>query len=134
MAQAPYRVQVSGLKEVAKALRQAPARLDKRLKKANQTAITRAVVPAVKKGAPRKSGRLARSVRGLATAKRAQLAVGSNVRVPYAGVINFGWPAHNIQPQEFIYRGIEQSRDEILDIYVDELDQVAKEIAPQGKL
>jgi hypothetical protein len=119
---------------VARAFKQSPRRLDKQLKKANKEAIEKALVPAVRAGAPKRSGRLAGSVRALATAQKAQLAVGSNVKVPYAGPINFGWPARNIASQEFIYAGINKSDSKTLEIYVEELDKVAKDIAPRGKL
>lgn len=120
--------------ELAAALRQAPSRLDRELAKANKAAVTEAVVPPVRAGAPRRSGNLANSVRALATARRAQLAVGTNVKVPYAGPINFGWPARNIKPQEFIYSGIVKAEKQIINVYVEHLDQVAKYIAPHGSL
>lgn len=133
MAQ-PYRLQATGLAELAHALRQAPSRMDRELRKANKEAVEKAVVPPVRRGAPKRSGRLAQSVRALATAKRAQLAVGTSAKVPYAGPINFGWPARGIKAQEFIYRGIVQSRDQIIEVYVQHLDRVAEHIAPAGRL
>ena len=129
-----FQIQAEGLRDIAAALADAPARMDKELRQANKRAMEKAVVPHVQRGAPRRSGNLAKSVRGLATAKRAQLAVGTPSKVPYAGPINFGWPARNIRPQEFIYAGIAKAEDQILDIYVEELDDVARKIAPHGKL
>lgn len=135
VARAPsYKVETEELADFLRDTARLPGRVDKRVKKANKTAIKKAVVPPVRRGAPRRSGRLAKSVRALATAKRAQLAVGTNVRVPYAGPINFGWPARNIKPQEFIYSGIVKSEDQILDIYVEELNDAVKRFAPRGKL
>lgn len=67
--------------------------------------------------APRKSGRLRRSIRAEGKTVRA--------RAVYAGVQNYGWPARNIRAQPFMYdrmravepvwlRQFEQNRDRAL--------------------
>lgn len=53
--------------------------------------------------APRRSGRLAASVRGGRARNSATVRAGS-VAVPYAGVINYGWRKRNIQPAYFMER------------------------------
>jgi phage gpG-like protein len=50
---------------------------------------------------PRKSGALAGSIRPEATKGEAITYAGS-YSVPYAGPINYGWPAHNISAQPFL--------------------------------
>lgn len=52
--------------------------------------------------APKRTGRLAKSIRGSKTKNRATVAAGSK-RVPYAGPVAFGWPARNIKPQNFMW-------------------------------
>jgi hypothetical protein len=47
---------------------------------------------------PRRTGRLAGTVKAGATRSAAVVRVGSRT-VPYAGPIIFGWDAHNIAPQ-----------------------------------
>ena len=51
-------------------------------------------------------------------------------RVPYAGVIHFGWPAHNIEPQPFLYEALEDKREDVATLYglgievlIDKLDR-----------
>lgn len=61
--------------------------------------------------APRRSGKLARSIRAVTgkrqragLAARATIKAGSPVRVPYAGAINYGWRKRNIEPSHFMQR------------------------------
>lgn len=53
--------------------------------------------------APKRSGRLAGDVRGNRAYSKAVIAVG-RTSVPYAGPINYGWAAHNIEPAGFMQR------------------------------
>lgn len=53
--------------------------------------------------APRKSGRLASDVRGNRAKSKAVITAG-RASVPYAGPINYGWPARNIAPAGFMQR------------------------------
>lgn len=53
---------------------------------------------------PRLSGRLASSIRGN-RAKGKAIVRGGRAAVPYAGPINYGWPARGIEPAEFMQRG-----------------------------
>jgi hypothetical protein len=131
---AGYRVEVTGLRDLVAELRNTPGRMDKELRKANKNAVQKAIVPKVRRGAPYASGRLEKSVRGLASATRAQLAVGTNTGVPYAGPINFGWPSRNIAAQEFIYKGIVDAEPDVLEIYVIQVDKAVGPAFPQGKL
>ncbi len=35
----------------------------------------------------------------------------------YAGVIHFGWPRHNIEPQPFLYDALDKRFDEVVRVY-----------------
>ena len=35
-------------------------------------------------------------------------------RLPYAGVIHYGWPAHRIKPNPFMLKAIEQTRGAVI--------------------
>lgn len=59
------------------------------------------VAPAAKTKAPKRTGRLAGSVRTSGTTTAATVRVGY-ASVPYAGPIHYGWPARNIEPQPFV--------------------------------
>lgn len=50
---------------------------------------------------PKKTGRLAKSVRAGATQKAGVVRADSNGKVKYAGVINYGWPKHSIKATLF---------------------------------
>lgn len=54
---------------------------------------------------PVKTGRLKRSIRVGATRRAGVIRAGSKA-VPYAGPINYGWPAHHIKPRLFVNNGI----------------------------
>jgi hypothetical protein len=70
------------------------------MKDAN-AAVSAMVAEAAANRAPRRSGRLAGSVRGNRAVGRAQVLAGK-AAVPYAGPIHWGWNAHNIEPQPFM--------------------------------
>ena len=53
--------------------------------------------------APKLTGRLAGDVRGNRARNKAVIAAG-RVSVPYAGPINYGWPARNIEAAGFMQR------------------------------
>ena len=91
-------IQLKGASELARGLKKAGADM-KDLRQVNKEAA-QIVVPEAKSLAPHKSGKLAASVRAGATQKAGVVRAGSK-RVPYAGVINYGWPGHNINPTHF---------------------------------
>jgi len=51
--------------------------------------------------APRRSGKLAGTIRAARQVRRARVQAG-RANVPYAGPIHWGWPARNIEPQPFL--------------------------------
>jgi phage gpG-like protein len=71
-------------------------------------------------GAPRRTGRLAASVRSSATNDRADI----TSSVVYAGVIHWGWPAHNIRSNPFATRAASATEPAWVDMYADQLDRI----------
>ncbi len=55
----------------------------------------------VSKYVPRRSGRLAATVRGNRAQSKAVVTIG-RASVPYAGPINYGWPSRGIKASNFI--------------------------------
>lgn len=53
--------------------------------------------------APKLSGRLAGDIRGNRAKSKAVVTAG-RVSIPYAGPINYGWPAHGISANGFLQR------------------------------
>lgn len=92
-------VRVEGARELRKSLKAAGVEMaDLKAVNANVAAM---VASAASAAAPRKSGRLAASVRGNKAVATARISAGT-AGVPYAGPIHWGWPARNIEPQPFI--------------------------------
>lgn len=94
----PRLVEVEGLKPLIKSLRGMGDDLSD-LKDANQEAATIALRGASQR-VPRSTGRLAGSGRTARQAARARFQFGS-ARVPYAGIVHWGWPARDIPPDTY---------------------------------
>jgi len=94
----------------------------------------RSLVPPAQREAPSRTGKLARSTRGLGQRTRAVLTAGTRA-VPYAGPIHFGnpttksYPVHKsgakrttgtlgvIRPNPWLYRTADKRRDEVVDAF-----------------
>ncbi len=114
MAAGKARVQVTGAREFRAAMKKMGADLS------DLTAINKAaaqkVADTARGRAPVLSGRLRGSIRAGATRTRGTVKAGTN-GIPYAGVIHFGWPRHNIEPQPFIYDALDERKGEVIDAY-----------------
>ena len=65
---------------------------------------------------PRRTGALAASGRAAGQAGQGVVRWGK-ASVPYAPVIHFGWPGHNISPQPWAYDAVESKRAAVLEVY-----------------
>lgn len=81
---------------------------------------------------PVRTGRLARTLRGSATPKQGAVRVGTKA-VPYAGPIHFGWRAHGIEPQPFLYGALDARRDQVVQAYARSIMQLARDFNRGGK-
>jgi hypothetical protein len=91
MARNSY-IEVQNLREMNAAIRKAGGpEAVKALRRAN-IRVVRPVVVEAKVLVPKRSGKLAASIGGGATARYAYVKAGTAKRVPYAGPINYGWP------------------------------------------
>ena len=52
--------------------------------------------------APKDSGALRKSIRGSSRTKNRAVVTAGRAKVPYAGAINYGWPARGIKPSSFM--------------------------------
>lgn len=118
-------VRVDGLAELVRALHDAQAALDD-LKAGNQ-ATASTVLAAARVGAPRRSGALAASGRADTAGHKAVVAFGG-VRVPYAGVIEGGWRAHNIAPHPYLRPAVESTQDSWLGGYERNLQAILDKV------
>lgn len=91
---------VVGQKRFVQTMRKAGADMQE-LKEVNRRAADIAKPEAVARAPHGKTGRLADSIRAGATQKAGIIRAGRKT-VPYAGPINYGWPARNIRPRTFV--------------------------------
>lgn len=92
---------VVGQKRFVQTMRKAGADMQE-LKEVNRRAADIAKAEAVARAPRGKTGRLAGSIRAGATQKAGIIIRAGRKTVPYAGPINYGWPARNIRPRTFV--------------------------------
>lgn len=109
------KIEIDGLKETQRALREMNHELRFEMKETHLKAA-QVVVDGAIRFVPFKTGALAKSIRAAATMTSGKVRAGS-AAVPYAGPIHFGWPAHRIKPQPFIYDAMDIRRKEVYDLY-----------------
>ena len=119
-------IQITGAREFRRNLNKMAKGLGGSEFKAVHLKVAKLVEGKAKQITPVRSGRLQGSVRAGATTRTALIKAGG-AQVPYAGVIHFGWPSHNIRPNRFLYRGIAQTPWQlVLEEYASGVDDVAK--------
>lgn len=118
-------VKVENLRDVQRELRRAAdSELKKELRAANKEAAEVVAFGAMK-NAPQRSGDLAASIRATAGQSSGDVKAGSTSRVPYAGVIHYGWPARNIRPQPFIIKALKERKQQVIEQYQRAMDRFA---------
>jgi hypothetical protein len=124
-------IPVKGARELRAAIRRAEStELAAELKAAN-LAAAEVVAYEAQTIVPVKSGRLLESIRA-----SGQLAAGvvraGKASTPYAGVIHFGWAAHGIEPNPYLYDAADARVDEVVERYQEAIDRIADSIANSG--
>ena len=76
--------------------------------------------------APVLTGALASSVKGNPSAEKAQIMAGS-AAVPYAGVIEYGWPDRNIDAQPYLNPAVNDNMGYIIEKYNDSIQKAIKQ-------
>lgn len=117
-------VSVEGARELRKALKTVGDEAKAGLKDVNLEVaeiVARAAVTKV----PSRSGALRETVRAAGAQTRASVKAGFK-KVPYAGVIHFGWPARGILPRPFLYDALDARRDEVMEAYTDGMADLIK--------
>lgn len=113
------RIEMTGQKELARRIRKIKGNLDD-FKEANAKAANTVAVRA-RTLAPKRSGKLAKSIRPGATKRRAVARAGNNRNsksgVPYAGPIHWGWPARHIKANPFMSVAAQQTEPQWVKYY-----------------
>lgn len=115
-------VKVEGARRLRATMKRAGADLGQ-MSEAHQK-VGQIVISAAAPMTPRETGRLATSLRASRT--RASAVVRSNL--VYAGVQEFGWPAHGIEEHAFVRGGAKRSEPVWLNAYLDAINKALKQV------
>lgn len=117
---------VVGQRRFVSTMRKAGADMDE-LKDVNRKAANIAL-PAVRSLTPHgRTGKLSRSVRAGAT-KRAGVIRAGRSSVPYAGVINYGWPARHITGRQFVNQGVASTEGQWTRLYEQFIEKTLSQV------
>lgn len=116
---------VEGARELRRSLARAGDDMND-LKDAH-AAVAAFVASRSKSASPRRSGRLAGSVRGNRAKASAAVKAGG-ASVPYAGPIHFGWPARNISPQPFLVDTAHATEAQWRLMYLQAIDRILSKV------
>ncbi len=124
------RIEVEGDREVRRALKRLgdAAKAGLRATHAESAEI---VADAARGIVPRRSGVLAASIRSSGQIGAGMVRAG-RAAVPYAGVIHFGWAAHSIAPQPFLYDAADARTDEVLAKFHEDINKQARAAGLDG--
>lgn len=125
MAGFTLKLNTKGLRQTANQFRRAG--VDMQQLKGAYKEMAGVVKKDIKTVVPHRSGDLERSLRSSATQKSGVVRAG-NKSVVYAGVINYGWPKHNIKAQQFMQRGLALSEDEVVKLYAEAIEDALRSI------
>ena len=125
---APPTIKIEGLTELRREVRQAKEKTANNALRDAHRSIAKIVAADAADRAPKRSGRLSRSVKGTGSTRDATIKAGTASRVPYANVIHFGWPRRNIGANLFMFDAVEAKADEIRDSFEEIADGVREAI------
>lgn len=117
-----------GAKQFSQTMRKAGADMEE-LKAVNRQAAN-VVKPVAASLAPARTGKLRKSIR-IGASRKAGFVRAGGARVPYAGVINYGWPARHIKPRLFMNRAIASTENTWLRLYDNFVDKTMKQVKGQ---
>ena len=111
-------INLIGVKEAQAAIDKLAVELEKNITLNKELSTTLAQKASAM--APRLTGALASSVVGNPSEQKAQILAGSSA-VPYAGVIEYGWPAKNIQARPYLTKAVNDNMNYIIAKYEDNI-------------
>lgn len=85
------------------------------------------VLPPSKATAPVKKGTLQRTVKASTARNKVQISAGTPNSVPYGAVIHWGWKKRNIKPNTWLLEVRDRYGNEVVDIYISELQKLIDE-------
>jgi phage gpG-like protein len=113
-------ISIQGVKEVTDSLKKLGRDLESNLDLNKELSTTLSQKASAL--APRLTGALASSVEGNPSAEKAQILAGS-AAVPYAGVIEYGWPAKNKEARPYLNPAVNNNMGYIIEKYNDSIQK-----------
>lgn len=120
---AGWTVKVKGLNEVTRSLKQYEGAAED-LKEANAKIGSKVASTAVATS-PKLSGKLASTIKSNRAVSRVQIKAGG-ASVPYAGVIEYGWPERNIEAQPYLRRAAWNNMNYVIDQFEANLESLKR--------
>jgi phage gpG-like protein len=117
-------ITVEGIKEVTDSLKKLNKDLESNIELNKELSTTLSQKASAM--APVLTGALASSVKGNPSAEKAQILAGS-AAVPYAGVIEYGWPDRNIDAQPYLNPAVNDNMGYIIEKYNDSIQKAIKQ-------
>jgi phage gpG-like protein len=117
-------ISIQGVKEVTDSLSKMARNLESNIELNKELSTTLSQKASAL--APRLTGALASSVQGNPSAEKAQILAGS-AAVPYAGVIEYGWPDRNIDAQPYLNPAVNDNMGYIIEKYNDSIQKAIKQ-------
>ena len=117
-------ISIQGVKEVTDSLNKMARDLESNIELNKELSTTLSQKASAL--APKLTGALASSVVGNPSAEKAQIMAGS-AAVPYAGVIEYGWPAKNREPQPYLNPAVNDNMGYIIEKYNDSIQKAIKQ-------
>ncbi len=118
-------ITVHGGRELRKALEAAGEEAVQGLKGLNKE-VAEIVAEEARKRAPVLSGKMRGSIKAFGTKSAARVKVGKK-SVPYAAVIQWGWPAHSIESNPFMTDALAAKKSEVLETWEKGIDKLLNE-------
>jgi phage gpG-like protein len=117
-------ITVEGIKQVTDSLKKLNKDLESNIELNKELSTTLSQKASAM--APVLTGALASSVKGNPSAEKAQILAGS-AAVPYAGVIEYGWPDRNIDAQPYLNPAVNDNMGYIIEKYNDSIQKAIKQ-------
>lgn len=121
-------IQVKGARELRTSLRKAGA--DMKEMTATHREVAGIIVDDAGTLVPRRSGRLASSMRAGGTQRAAIVRAGSNSSrgVRYANPIHWGWTKRNIKAQPFVWRAAHETQPKWIAVYMARINAILAKV------
>lgn len=121
VANGDVRIRVTGLRKTMRDLERAGADatdMKELIHDLGQIVVNATTVPSM-------TGNLAGTVRAGRGKTKAVVRAGG-ARAPYAGVIHYGWPAHNIAPQPYLVDALQRERGAVVEALNEGIEDILR--------